>query len=411
MWTPILPASASSTVWAALEAIESLMTTAELPVAVEQYWGRALFFAYLSIAQRDKNNADRSFESLDQSLQAASRLEDYSRRSGLAGVAWTVQHLARAVGSDDIDAGGPRSPVEDFLNKVDSVLRASALDPTQRQTPFPYGLAAGAGGVGLYFLERLPSPHCRDALALLVDTLRDTSVAVCSGRSWRSGVDGRADWNGPAPPSFYDLTVVDGVPGLLHLLYELAELDNLRQACLDLGAKALLWLTSTQPAQAGFSRYSPWLADGFESPSSRLAWCQGDLGIMAILTPIARNLRDDALKRHCDDLLERCLMWPSDMAGVTDASLCHGAAGIGHVYNRLYQAFGDERCRRAAVEWLCYAAILQKDAASRLLKVRQPPVDLSFFTGLSGTALALLAAVTPVEPAWDRLLLLSPTRR
>jgi hypothetical protein len=33
--------------------------------------------------------------------------------------------------------------------------------------------------------------------------------------------------------------------------------------------------------------------------------------------------------------------------------------------------------------------------------------DRSFLTGVGGIALALLAAVAPVEPAWDRLLAIS----
>ena len=33
--------------------------------------------------------------------------------------------------------------------------------------------------------------------------------------------------------------------------------------------------------------------------------------------------------------------------------------------------------------------------------------DSSFLTGAAGIGLALLAAITPVEPEWDRVLLLS----
>jgi len=33
--------------------------------------------------------------------------------------------------------------------------------------------------------------------------------------------------------------------------------------------------------------------------------------------------------------------------------------------------------------------------------------DASLLTGAAGIALALLAAITPIEPTWDRLLLIS----
>jgi hypothetical protein len=98
---------------------------------------------------------------------------------------------------------------------------------------------------------------------------------------------------------------------------------------------------------------------------------------------------------------------------VRDATLCHGAAGLAHLFNRLYQATGDPRLREAALHW-----------AERTLEMRRPDEgvggfrawragspegrsDPGFLTGAAGIGLALLAAATPVEPAWDRVLLAS----
>lgn len=108
---------------------------------------------------------------------------------------------------------------------------------------------------------------------------------------------------------------------------------------------------------------------------------------------------------------------PPEQAGIRDAGLCHGAAGLGHLFNRMYQATGAPALRDAARFWLV-----------RTLEMRQPGCGIAGFAayrhpgsetlrwmghaslliGAAGIALALLAAATPVEPAWDRMLLASP---
>lgn len=108
---------------------------------------------------------------------------------------------------------------------------------------------------------------------------------------------------------------------------------------------------------------------------------------------------------------------PVEASGVVDAPVCHGAIGLGHVYNRIAQATGERRLREAARFWL-----------ERGLAMRRPGGKLGGFyaltpdaaggmtrrvayrgilQGAAGIGLALLAATTDVEPTWDRLLLLS----
>ena len=98
-------------------------------------------------------------------------------------------------------------------------------------------------------------------------------------------------------------------------------------------------------------------------------------------------------------------------SGVKDCGLCHGAAGVGHLFNRMFQASGESRLKDAARGWF-----------RRTLEMRHPERGIAGFAafrpghwsnevgileGAAGIALALLAAVTPAEPRWDRMLLLS----
>jgi hypothetical protein len=97
-----------------------------------------------------------------------------------------------------------------------------------------------------------------------------------------------------------------------------------------------------------------------------------------------------------------------------DAGLRRGVAGRTHLLNRLFQATGEEPFAEAA-----------RAGFGRLLEMRRPdegiggfrarvsgadghPVwadDPGLLDGSAGIGLALLAAVSAVEPAWDRLLL------
>jgi hypothetical protein len=97
-----------------------------------------------------------------------------------------------------------------------------------------------------------------------------------------------------------------------------------------------------------------------------------------------------------------------------DAGICHGAAGNGHLFNRLYQATGEPVFRDAALSWFDRALGFREEGqgvggyrmwvpgAEGELGWRSDP---GFLTGSAGVGLCLLAAASPVEPEWDRVLL------
>jgi hypothetical protein len=109
---------------------------------------------------------------------------------------------------------------------------------------------------------------------------------------------------------------------------------------------------------------------------------------------------------------------PAERAGCIDAGLCHGTVGLAHIYNRLWQDTGEALFADAARLWYRNTLELRRpgkgiagfQAYYRDLVPGQPAGwidDSSFLTGAAGIALALLSAISPVEPAWDRLLLVS----
>lgn len=100
-------------------------------------------------------------------------------------------------------------------------------------------------------------------------------------------------------------------------------------------------------------------------------------------------------------------------SGMVDAGLRQGAAGTAHLGNRLFHATGERLFADAArAGFGCLLGMRRPDEGIggfkiQLLDEQERPVwtdDPGFLNGAAGIGLALLAAISSVEPAWDRLL-------
>lgn len=99
---------------------------------------------------------------------------------------------------------------------------------------------------------------------------------------------------------------------------------------------------------------------------------------------------------------------PIEESGVIDAPLCHGAIGLGHVFNRISQATGERQLGEAARYWLERGLAMRRpggklggfhallpDADGRMTR---RVAYRGILQGAAGIGLALLAATTDVEP-------------
>jgi hypothetical protein len=152
------------------------------------------------------------------------------------------------------------------------------------------------------------------------------------------------------------------------------------------------------------------------SNASGQAWCRGDLGVATGMLGAARGVDESAWE--CEALAvafheaERSF----SQTEVLCAGLCHGAAGLGHLFNRFYQATNESRLSEAAQHWFHKALEMRRpgfgiggDAAwwGNGGEVPDGPHEPGIMIGASGVALALLAACTDIEPVWDRMFLVS----
>jgi lantibiotic modifying enzyme len=229
-------------------------------------------------------------------------------------------------------------------------------------------------------------------------------------------VEGAGPGLGADPEGLYDLGLAHGNAGILALLGQACARGVAAAEARALLAGAVPWLLAHQNPSGSPSRFPTRIVPGQENGSSRVAWCYGDLGIAVALLVAARGAREPDWERTALGLARGAAARSLEDSGVADAGLCHGAGGNAHLFNRLFQATGDPVLGQAARTW-----------AGRALEMRRPgegiggyltlvpnqrlekewAEDPGFLTGAAGIGLALLALATPIEPSWDRALLVS----
>jgi hypothetical protein len=406
-WEPVLEGDLAASAARAVHGIAgALAARPELATPAD----RTVFWAYVSGALDGDAAAAAAYDAATDELIA--ELERGAAHpalyGGLAGIGWTLGHVMEG-GADEV------------LQIVDRSL--GSLLETERWRG-PHDLTQGLVGMGVYFLERLASaeaPVARDGLARIVDHLAALAIESDAGTTWHTGPDilppfVRASW----PDGYYDAGVAHGVPGTIALLSRAAAQGDAPPQARALRDGAVRWLAAQRQSPAPNGRFPSRIwsdAAGVPAPRdrARAAWCYGDPGIAAALWTAAPELaRETALDAARRD---------AATCGVADAGLCHGAAGLAHLFNRFYQATGDAVFADAARAWFGRALDLRRDdgpgiggfAAWYVTAPGEPPAFhpiANFLEGSIGIGLALLAAITPATaPSWDRLLLCDvPTR-
>jgi lantibiotic modifying enzyme len=389
--------------------------------------GLALFYGYLSEWREGDDDAATSAAHLNNAIRAAgARRLSPGLYGGLTGIAWASQHLRSRL-------------------TPDAEIRHETLDESLiayvSRTPWggDYDLISGLVGLGVYAVERLPRPAARTLLERVVERLEETAERTEAGDTWHTPAERLPDWQREnAPNGYYNLGLAHGVPGVIALL-GLACRAGYPPRVLCRGQErrdggtgatpggmvakkarplldaAVRWLLAQRlPAGTGGS-FDSWIVPGEESGPARCAWCYGDPGVAAALLLAAAGVPDAWWHGEAVAVALGAAARAPEQSGVRDAGLCHGAAGLAHLYNRMFQATGEARLGEAARFWFRYTLDLRRPGEGTAgFKPYQPPDSeeaghpddsVGLLVGAAGIGLALLTACTAVAPEWDHVLL------
>jgi hypothetical protein len=309
---------------------------------------------------------------------------------GFSGVAWVAEFL-------EGDTNGPRT--HDPNAGIDA-----ALEVYVARSPWhgPYDLYEGLVGLGVYALERIPCPSAARILALLVDRLEEVAVRRRTGVAWRS--DSRwlpkAERTDPFPE--WNLGLAHGVPGVIGFLSGVCAARvpaSTHVRAHSLLEKAVAWLLAQELPKGKGGCFASAVAPKFPKTPVRSAWCYGDPGIAATLLLAADATGERRWQKEAIRIAVSAAKRPPGTAGAYPG-ICHGSAGLGHVFHRIYRAIGDARVAEAARSWFARTVAMEQSRTG----YRGP----GFLDGTAGIALALAAATSRRgDSEWDRALMLS----
>jgi lantibiotic modifying enzyme len=390
-WTALLSGQAAAeAVAVAVEVAEAVEALPPADVGLSLADGAAGFAvlnAYLALTLDDAAAADRAQTWLRRAIAGLRARPTAGLFAGAAGVGWAASHVTRLLGLE--------AKSLDLTTQIDRAL-LTRLARSPWCTAFD--LVSGLAGYGVYALECLPTAGARECLEGVVRRLAELAIHTPEGVTWHTGPE---------------LGVAHGVPGVLVVLALSAAAGVAEPQAAAMASGAVDWLLAHRLDDNSPSRLPYWRnTDGSTTGPARTAWCYGDPGVAMAMLVASRALGVSAWEAEATGLARAAVLRAPEDSGVTDAWLCHGSAGLAHVFNRMSQATGDGQIGEAARFWFVRTLEFREPGGGDFASYPTPDPwggeGSSLITGATGVALALLAAATAMPPSWDRTLLASP---
>lgn len=369
--------------------------------------GTAVTMHYLERAFPGEGFGAVSEEALDRAIEAvAEQRMSPALMQGFPGVGWALEHLGQNAGPDDAN------------EVVDGALLSLLGTP---RWPGLYDLVSGLVGIGVYALERLPAEPARQLLELVVDRLREWAEPSEPGVTWFT----RPELIPPSarervPAGYYNLGLAHGVPGVVSVLARAHGAGVAREAVEPLLEGAVAWILSQALPEGGRATWPYFVGPGVETRPARLAWCYGDPGVIVSLLDAADALGRADWAEAALAALDRAVARPPGSSDVQGASVCHGAMGLAHLWNHMWQRTRSDALKESIAYWTTVALDMrtyEDGLAGYSVWIPESDADEGgdvqgpgLLAGVAGVSLALVAAATGQAPAWDSYLLLSRPR-
>jgi hypothetical protein len=330
----------------------------------------------------------------------------FTHCSGLAGIGWLYEYLSQRKIID--------YETNTLLEEFDACLEKMLNNFMQENN---YDFLHGGVGVALYFAKRVTKK--KELVSVLNQFLEDLEKISTSQENglmkWFSFLGEQHN-----PQHGYNISLSHGMASIVAILaklYNIEGIDKEKTEKLLRGATQYVLVQEIDKDKYGsfFSNYA------IESSStiikSRLGWCYGDLGIASALYQSGIILKEKVWIEKAIEVLSFAVTNRRGLADnfVSDAGLCHGSAGIGHIFYRMWWNTKLPKFKDAADFWFDQTLKMAtfEDGLAGYKKFEMPDEkstwvnDCGFLTGISGIGMALLTYYYELDPAWDECLLLS----
>lgn len=363
--------------------------------------GVCLFYSYDTNNEKSNENFGYSLNKFLEGINNENTPSTFC--GGYAGVGWFIQHL---IDKDLVD----EEDFSELLLQIDEVSYDTALQDLEVNN---HDFLHGAVGKCLYLFKRINSNV--NAKVYLTELLHKIDEISIEQSYWLDNVLGSEDPN--ERKKDINIGLSHGLSSKIVLFSKYVE-NNIES---DLAKKLLLksvdFLMNHKNGDKSFSTFSSDISlDTVNNKDyKRMAWCYGDLGISVALYQAGEALNDQHIKNEATAICLKTTDWKNlEELGVVDPGICHGTAGICHIYNRMFFYTQNETFKEAADFWLNETfEIAYHDSGLAGYKAWSNMNntgfynDYSFLEGVAGIGLVLLNQLNNEEPVWDECLMLS----
>lgn len=378
---------------------ELLASPSMEPSLIGENAGVSIYWEYLFLYSKNPTFRNNSIRLINSSLDAISdKPLSYNLSGGVSGILWAYSHL--------VNSGVLQVKMNDVIDdEVNKFLVDSSKFDIQR---YNYDYLHGGLSTLPYFLERIENEFCRKCIYELVIELEKVADILPEGISWMEGFHYISD-----KEKRYNLGLAHGMPSVIILLSRVLENNIAPEKTTKLLEGLINWILDKKQ-EDGVKGYFPTVIPSEKPYLSRISWCYGDLGIAIALLQASLVTKNNSWKEEAIMIAKNAASRREPNAGTIDACFCHGAAGNAHFFNRLYHYTEVIEFKEAAIYW--YEETLRFYGINGHFKffMRDPDgtnprwEDKSgILEGISGIALTFLAAISDIEPKWDRCFLLS----
>jgi lantibiotic modifying enzyme len=319
---------------------------------------------------------------------------DLSFCSGLAGVGLLIKYLVEnEVFELDHEA---------ILNEFDqSVLYA--LEYCLHKNDFD--LLYGATGLGIYLLERHDSVSYLSQIESIIDALERTSIVENAKR--------RLDQLEPYEPAFVgsNLGLAHGIPAIIIFLSKANTKGIMKEKTERLAREFVSFILSNRnECDRDISIFPNFVTDhpAHQDRYSRLAWCYGDPGVCMGLLYYSETFKDVNVLTFAKNAFIKASgrKQDSEPHPISDPFICHGSAGLAHMFNRAYCQLELGELREASLRWVKETMNFLDDP-DYMAGVKRQEERLDILNGVAGTSIVLSGLIMKDAPSWDKYFLLS----
>lgn len=361
--------------------------------------GFTIFYAYANKYFNDAGIQEPFEKSLQLGLGAFQGGQTgVSFSLGYAGICWSVAHLTKL---DLLDAD-----VNELFGEVIEFLKDDSIQKLKQNN---FDFMDGGLGLNVFLVDERNVSFGKPHLENCVSQLLQNATLTTGDAKW-------IDVNDPdAADPVYNLGLSHGIPAIIWFLSLCYMNDVEKQTADELLNKTIAWLLKQKNDSNSPSVFPMKVKASGKSKPSKLSWCYGDLGIASVLWQAGLRLNNSEWKEEGVKIMLHAAK-RKRMEGDTtfDAGLCHGSAGIAHMFNRFYKETKMEEFEVARMYWLKQtlelATFTEGLAGYKAWDATNGwQNEYGLLEGIAGIGLSLLGFLTDDvnELNWDRCLLLS----